>query len=107
LTWDKATSRLYIKGILEGSGAQPTAPTTNCGQRYLGYNAFTNSIFFAEYLRCLSASEIAQLYREPFCGFRWASIEQLAAYYAEAPPVTRHGASFVWQEPQGVRVFAA
>ena len=36
------------------------------------------------YNRALSPSEIAQLYREPFCGFRWASIEQLYAYVAAA-----------------------
>ena len=32
--------------------------------------------------RILSPGEITRLYREPFCGFRWMSIEQLAAYYA-------------------------
>ena len=38
------------------------------------------------YNRALPASEIALLHREPFCGFRWTSIEQLAAYIEEAPP---------------------
>ncbi len=44
---------------------------------------------FAQYIvynRAISASEYALLYLEPFCGFRWTSIEQLAAYIAVAPP---------------------
>ena len=38
------------------------------------------------YNRALSASEIALLYREPFCGFRWTNIIQLASYIAGEPP---------------------
>ena len=38
------------------------------------------------YNRALSASEGTKLYQEPFCGFRWMSIEQLASYYEEEPP---------------------
>lgn len=36
------------------------------------------------YSRVLTVSEIAQLYREPFCGFRWTNIVQLASYYETA-----------------------
>jgi len=34
--------------------------------------------------RALSASEISLLYREPFCGYRWTNIIQLASYVAAA-----------------------
>ena len=34
------------------------------------------------YNRFLSVSEIQQLYREPFCGYRWESIIELASYVA-------------------------
>ena len=41
--------------------------------------------YFSIYNRALSASEIAELYREPFCGFRWPNIIELASYVAAAP----------------------
>lgn len=34
------------------------------------------------YNRILAASEAALLYREPFCGFRWTNIVELASYIA-------------------------
>lgn len=36
--------------------------------------------------RDIPAYEIDSIFREPFCGFRWMSIEQLAAYIEKAPP---------------------
>ena len=37
---------------------------------------------FSIYNRVLNPSEVALLYREPFCGFRWTSIIELASYVA-------------------------
>ena len=84
------TSReVYLDGgnkVTDTGEAIPTARTR------IGIGALTDInpsaymsgkvVFALLYNRALSASEIAQLYREPFCGFRWPNIVELAAYVA-------------------------
>lgn len=84
---------IFINGIDEGNlsysgsgGAyvQGTVPGF-IGALYLDgtFNYLSGSISYVLiYNRALSSSEITLLYREPFCGFRWTSIIELASYVA-------------------------
>jgi hypothetical protein len=90
-TYDGVRLNYYIDGVLdvsslEGSGVLPKNNAVVDIGVYRNDNVYFDGII--EYVmifnRALSASEIALLYRELFCGFRWDSIEQLAAYYEVA-----------------------
>lgn len=86
-------NRLYIDGKLVGSGTSSTG----------GFGSFAGSMYFAGrgidnyhracvidycfiYNRALTASEIAQLYREPFCMFKRMPIHRWAGAYGGAGP---------------------
>ena len=89
--YDGANVSIWWNGVKEDEDAQ----TGNVMGDYdfkLGHTwsgteyADIKTDYLSIYNRALSASEIALLNPEPFCGFRWTSIEQLAAYIAAAPP---------------------
>jgi len=85
---------IYKNGIsltptYSGTGGAYVAGTTagtigrfnSAGSLYYGKG---NIDFVYVFNRALSASEIALLSREPFCGYRWPNIIELAAYAAAA-----------------------
>lgn len=72
VTWDKQVQRLYIDGVEVDNDTAAYSFGSNIGIRYLaGYTKPIHGIMdcFCFYNRCLSALEIALLYREPFCVF--------------------------------------
>lgn len=75
VTYDISNVRLYLDGIQVNSAAKTDSFTANMGLRNVGYACDMKTIMASEYNRPLSASEIAQLYREPFCfmqpSFSW------------------------------------
>ena len=88
--WDGTTAQFYHEGR---PGANTDTSTgvmiSNSGESYLGLiagNQYWNGNLGYVYIynRALTASEIQQLYRDPFCGYRWTSIIQLASYVAAA-----------------------
>ena len=96
--------RLYINGI-EDTGADfpvdastlttldPTDTNYTIGDDDTGGKALTGYIdFFSLYNRTLSAQQIAQLYREPYCMFKRDPIELwVGSVGAGAPPVGAAG----------------
>ncbi len=90
LVWGE--NKLYINGILANDYADSNlgvgANDLYIGDRYTSTPRGLDGTveWFRVWNRALPASKIALLHREPFCGFRWTSIEQLAAYIAAAPP---------------------
>lgn len=76
----------YIAGSW-GVGSMPASLFDNSallefGTRRSGDDLFTGLLDIPLiYNRALTVGEIVKLYQEPFCGFRWASIEQLVVYY--------------------------
>lgn len=87
LTYDKANVRLYFDGLDVGSIAQTESFTANMGLRALGYTCDMKTIAAYEYSHALSASEIAQLKREPFCQV-WQPKTQIVVGWVSggAPP---------------------
>jgi len=74
-------ARLLYSGAGEANIALPTSGSAQLGSTdsYKWYGEMDNP---ALYNRALTAQEIGLLYREPFCGFRWTSIIELASYVA-------------------------
>lgn len=89
-TYDGKTRVIYHNGLFVGSELNAEGLDGNIAiDLLISHNAYdvTGMIGYVYvYFSVLSASEIAFITQEPFCGFRWTSIEQLAAYIAEAPP---------------------
>jgi len=89
LTWGSDKAAIYVDGLLVASENGDERLNWAVSPRIeLGYYSpsgyewdglIDSPMFFN---RASSASEIALLYREPFCGFRWPNIVQLAAYVA-------------------------
>lgn len=79
----------YVNGQLVKIVAETITKQTSDNTIRFGYGAggsyrgYFNGLIDLPtiYNRILSAGEAAKLYQEPFCGFRWPSIEQLAVYY--------------------------
>jgi len=79
----------YVNGVLKGQDTLVEVETT--WTLRLGSDEYIPAkmkcFYYLVYNRALSASEIALLYREPFCMFKDpAEIALLAAYTAGAPP---------------------
>ena len=87
-TYDGAKKTIYIDGVFDASEAATGSITNTVNPvliaiNHVGTSDFTGPIDLPMiYNRDLSASEIQQLYREPFCGYRWESIIELASYVA-------------------------
>lgn len=89
-----STLRLYVNGVQVDSDATATGRLQAIAASdnfYIGdragadnnqYNGAIDHVI--AWNRDLAASERAQLLSEPFCGFRWTNIVQLASYIAAA-----------------------
>lgn len=81
---------LYTDGQLRLTDTAFTQPSAlsnlsignQFGSTAKGWIGYISHIYV--YNRALSTSEIELLYREPFCGFRWTSIIELASHVAAA-----------------------
>lgn len=86
------TKHIYVDGILRNSSSPTIAVSAQ--NLWMGkyYGNSTANFWYGLidhgmiYNRALDTSEIVELIKEPFCGFRWMSIEQLTAAEGEAPP---------------------
>ena len=94
-TYDGTTLWLYIDGVqvdtnagdggacYDGSAVLAIGAASDLGGTAPdAYDGLVDDVMI--YNRALSASEIQPLYREPFCGYRWESIIELASYVAAA-----------------------
>ena len=81
---------LYQNGVAGGIDATAGADLNDAASWRIGasnsgtYDYVGEMEYIYIYNRALSASEIQQLDREPFCGYRWESIIELASYVAAA-----------------------
>jgi len=89
--YDGAQIKIYWDGVEQGSPLAQTGllHTTDdnvmIGDYTAGLWPYTGLIEGVSIYNCaLSASEISKLYREPFCGYRWPNIIELASYVAAA-----------------------
>ncbi len=90
-TYDGANVRVFVDGIMSADVQAATGVIDdNSNPLYFGARStpdrFWGGIIDYVYIynRALAASEIEKLYREPFCGYRWTSIIQLASFVAAA-----------------------
>lgn len=88
-TYDSSNLKIYIDGKFQAQTAYSTAIATSSdplviGGYYKTIYYMNGLIDFVMIYNCdLSAGEIAELSLEPFCGFRWPSIIELASYVEE------------------------
>ena len=81
---------MYINAVAQADTETKAGAITTTEAQY--GQSFVNSAFGVSeadnlsiyWGHCLSPSEIQQLYREPFCGYRWESVIELASYVAAA-----------------------
>jgi hypothetical protein len=89
-TYDGTTMSVYWDGVLKQTAAQTGTITSSSDPVVLGWNSNGVTYVIADYEtasiynRALTASEIAQLYLEPFCMFDYDPIELWVG--AGAPP---------------------
>lgn len=89
-TYDLVDLKCYVDGLYSNKTNAPGTHDTSTYTLRIGeawangypYEGLIDYLYI--YNRDFTASEIAQLYREPFCGFRWTNIVQLASYVAVA-----------------------
>ena len=87
---DSTNVSLYTDGVFRATDTHDNVFTTSGNAVQIGRRQNGAGDFWVKgmvdicsiYNRALSAFEIALLYREAFCGFRWPNIIQLTSYVA-------------------------
>ena len=115
--WDGANTKIYIDGILKTSDTYGTGLYYSDSPILIGIAGNGSHVHYWDgkisfiyiFNRALAASEIAGLYREPFCMFDYEPIElwSAATQGGAAPPVGKTGAKYVPYGSLGVQTFAA
>lgn len=97
---DPNSSEIFLNGLSDGASDSLTYQDNTCPGGACdfviggGYSPTTPTLHFDGQIdhvifwnRALAGSEIALLYREPFCGFRWMSIEEYGLYLPAVPEI--------------------
>lgn len=93
-TYENRVSKLYVDDVKVDEEAQTIDPkTSQTSDVHIGSYVLSNWDFDGLidhamiWNRALADSEIALLYRKPFCGFRWMSMDLSAVYLPAVPEI--------------------